>query len=127
MMRIGEISKLTGASARSLRHYEKLKIIRSYREANGYRAYPETTVESVKAVRFLLCGGLPLKTIARILPALMNRECKLENPKIRSEIETAAVEVKARMEKLNQSYQILTAALKKGYIRRPPDVLLKGR
>ncbi len=121
-MRIGELSNRTGASARSLRHYEKLRIIRSERMDNGYRRYPEEMVEYVKAVRFLLCGGLSLSTIARILPSLMNRECKLEDPRIRAIVEKEAAKVKERMDQLGRSLDILTSALKKGYIRRPPDL-----
>lgn len=120
-MLIGELAKLTGASARSIRHYEKLRIINANRGENGYRRYPAEAVEFVKAVRFLLCSGLSLKTIARILPALMNQECRLENPQIRELIESEAEKVKDRMNQLHASHQILTTALKKGYIRRPAD------
>ncbi|MBC2602869.1 MerR family transcriptional regulator [Puniceicoccus vermicola] len=120
-MLIGELSKQTGASARSIRHYEKLGIIGSHRAENGYRRYSEETVEWVKAIRFLLCGGLSLSTIARILPALMNINCKLEDPEIRRVIEEEAINVKSRMEQLDQSHRILTAALEKGYLRRPSE------
>ncbi|MGE9292603.1 MAG: MerR family transcriptional regulator [Puniceicoccales bacterium] len=120
-MLIGELSKRTGASTRSIRHYEQLGIIHSHRAENGYRRYLEETVEYVKAIRFLLCSGLSLRTIRRILPALMNKECKLENPEIRQVIKDEAIKVKARMDQLYNSHQILTAALKKGYIRRPVD------
>ncbi|PTY01118.1 hypothetical protein DB346_13905 [Verrucomicrobia bacterium LW23] len=111
----------TGASTRSLRHYEQLKLIRAIRLENGYRHYSDETVEYVKAIRFLLCSGLSLKAIARILPALMNTECTLENPRIREEIKSEAARVKEKLEQLRQSYHILTAALRKGYIRRPED------
>ncbi len=120
-MLIGELSARSGASSRSLRHYEKLGIIESRRAENGYRNYPDSTIESVKAVRFLLCSGLTLGTIAEILPALMGQECKLTIPRIRSAIEREATKIKTQMDQLNLSYSALTAALGKGHIRRPAD------
>jgi MerR family copper efflux transcriptional regulator len=118
-MLIGELATLTGASTRSLRHYEKLGIIKSRRTENSYRHYSEDAVEYVKAVRFLICSGLTLCTIADILPALMNQECKLTNLRIRTAIEREASKIKTQMDQLNRSYSVLTAALGKGHIRRP--------
>jgi len=120
-MLIGELSTLTGASARSLRHYEKLGIIQSQRSENGYRHYSKVNIDSVKAVRFLLASGLTLATIADILPALMNQQCGLANLRSRSAIEHEIVRIKSQVDQLNRSYGILTAALSQGHIRRPVD------
>jgi DNA-binding transcriptional MerR regulator len=118
-MLIGDLATRSGASPRSLRHYEKLGIIKSQRAENGYRHYSEDAVEYVKAVRFLICSGLTLCTIADILPSLMNQQCKLANLRIRSAIEHEAAKIKTQMDQLNQSYTILITALSKGSIRRP--------
>lgn len=118
-MLIGELATCSGASTRSLRHYEKLGIIKSWRAENGYRHYSEEVVEYVKATRFLICSGLALSTISDILPSLMDQQCKLTNPRIRSAVEHEAAKIKTRMDQLNRSYTILTTALSKGSIRRP--------
>jgi len=118
---IGEISALTGASARSLRHYESFGLLQTHRTDNGYRRYPEESVERVKAIRFLLASGLTLATIAEILPAMMYQHCKLADPHVRSAIEHEATRIKSQIDQLNRSYKILTKALSKGHIRRPPS------
>jgi DNA-binding transcriptional MerR regulator len=67
-MRIGELSDATGASPRSLRHYEKLGLISSARLANGYRDYDASAVATVSTIRSLLDLGFPTALIERILP-----------------------------------------------------------
>lgn len=67
-MRIGELSRITGASARSLRHYEKLGLIESSREPNGYRDYDHAAVAAVRTIKELLALGFPTPLIEQILP-----------------------------------------------------------
>jgi DNA-binding transcriptional MerR regulator len=67
-MRIGMLSEVTGASARSLRHYEKLGLIASEREPNGYRDYGADAVDAVRTIRQLLALGFPSPLIEQILP-----------------------------------------------------------
>ena len=118
-MLIGEISARTGASARSLRHYESFGLLTTHRTDNGYRRYLEESVERVKAIRFLLASGLTLATIAEILPAMMYQHCQLADPQVRSAIEREATRIKSQIDQLNQSYRVLTKALSEGHIRRP--------
>jgi DNA-binding transcriptional MerR regulator len=120
-MLIGQITVRTGVSARSLRHYESFGLLQTHRTENGYRCYSEESVERVKAIRFLLASGLTLATIAEILPAMMYQYCKLADPRVRSAIERQATRIKSQIDQLNQSYKILTEALSKGHIRRPPS------
>lgn len=66
-MRIGCVAKLTGASVRSLRHYEQQGLITPGRHPNGYRDYCTTTIDTVHQVRSLLSVGLPVYLIAELL------------------------------------------------------------
>lgn len=118
---IGQLSVRTGASARSLRHYESFGLLQTHRAENGYRRYSEESVERVKAIRFLLASGLTLATISEILPAMMYQHCKLADPRVRSVIERESTRIKSQIDQLNQSYEILTKALSEGHIRRPPS------
>jgi len=120
-MLIGEFAARTGASARSLRHYESFGLLKAHRTDNGYRCYAEESVERVKAIRFLIASGLPLATIADILPAMMYQHCKLADPRVRSAIEHEAKRIKSQIDHLSRSYKILTEALRKGHIRRAPS------
>ncbi|MBT2390458.1 MerR family transcriptional regulator [Streptomyces sp. ISL-1] len=67
-MRIGELSRATGVSTRSLRYYEQQGILTSERRDNGYRDYGPEAPEVVFRIRALLAIGLPTDRIRDILP-----------------------------------------------------------
>ena len=67
-LRIGEASKASGASARSLRHYEDEGLIVPGRCSNGYRDYCRSTIDRVLLIRSLLESGLPVRLIKDLLP-----------------------------------------------------------
>ncbi len=70
-MRIGELARATGVSARALRHYEQAGLLASRREANGYRVYdPERSVVRVRNIRQLLDVGLTLEDVRDFAPCL---------------------------------------------------------
>jgi len=45
-MRIGELARRAGASARSIRYYEEQGLLLARRQANGYREYDEADLNS---------------------------------------------------------------------------------
>lgn len=69
-MRIGELSRRTGATPRSLRLYEQAGLIASLRSPNGYRCYDESTVIRVRNIRHLLHAGLTLDDVQAFVPCL---------------------------------------------------------
>ncbi|MFD4528481.1 MerR family transcriptional regulator [Streptomyces sp. NPDC058470] len=69
-MRISEASRVSGVSARSLRHYEDEGLIVPGRCSNGFRDYCRSTVDRVLRIRSLLESGLPVRLIREILPRL---------------------------------------------------------
>lgn len=71
-MRIGELSRRTGASQRSLRYYEEQGLLRPARLPSGYRDYDEHTVTTVRRVQILLSAGLGTSVIAEILPCIID-------------------------------------------------------
>lgn len=73
-MQIGELSRLTGASPRSLRHYEERGLIRSARRDNGYRDYGEDALLVVRNVRTLLAAGLTIADISQIGECLFTQD-----------------------------------------------------
>lgn len=69
-MKIGELARLTGVSARSLRYYEQQGLMHSTRSVGGQRHYSATDVSRVEVVRRLFDAGLSSKVIARLLPCV---------------------------------------------------------
>ncbi|WP_327721881.1 MerR family transcriptional regulator [Streptomyces sp. NBC_00490] len=62
-MRIGEVARATGTTARALRHYEQAGLISSERAVNGYRVYDERALVRVRNIRYLLAAGLTLEDV----------------------------------------------------------------
>lgn len=57
-MRIGEVAERAGATLKAVRYYEELGLIAPSREANGYRAFDERDVRSVREIRALAELGI---------------------------------------------------------------------
>jgi DNA-binding transcriptional MerR regulator len=70
-MRIGELSRRTGASPRSIRHYERLGLVAAGRAANGYRDFAEDAVERVACIQTLLAQGFGLRDARAVLACLL--------------------------------------------------------
>ncbi|ANZ41543.1 MerR family transcriptional regulator [Lentzea guizhouensis] len=69
-MKIGELSRLTGVSARSLRYYEQQGLLHSTRSVGGQRHYSGSEVARVELIRRLLEAGLGSRTIAQVMPCV---------------------------------------------------------
>ena len=66
----GELARLVGVSADTLRHYERKRVLSSPRRtANGYRRYPGDALQRVQLVRRVLDVGFTLDELAQILEA----------------------------------------------------------
>ncbi len=77
-MLIGELAASCGVSTRSIRHYEKCGLLTSQRSANGYRTYSPDAVETVRRIKALLNVGLPIATIALLLPCVVDASPRLD-------------------------------------------------
>lgn len=66
-MRISELSKVTGASARSIRHYEKKNLLSSVRLENDYRVFDESAIRRIRIIQLYLGLGLTTEQIEEIL------------------------------------------------------------
>ena len=67
-MRIGELSRRTGASVRALRYYEEQGLLGSDRSVGGQRHYTEDAVPRVEFIRRLLAAGASSRAIAEMMP-----------------------------------------------------------
>ncbi len=67
-MLIGEVARRSGVSARMLRHYESLGLVRpSGRTGSGYREYSGEDIRRIFHIESLRSLGLPLREIGRAL------------------------------------------------------------
>src|SRR5437879_5656679 len=69
-LRSGALARITGLSADSIRHYEKIGILpRAARTQSGYRVFPQTSVVRVQVVQRALSFGFSLRELAAMLRA----------------------------------------------------------
>ncbi|HJC30199.1 MAG TPA: MerR family transcriptional regulator [Candidatus Dietzia intestinipullorum] len=67
-MRIGEIARLAGVSARSIRHYHRLGVLAEPpRTGGGYRDYAVADLARIARIAFLSGSGVPLREIGALL------------------------------------------------------------
>lgn len=62
-MRIGELSRRTGVSVRSIRHYDDNGLLGARRGENGYRIFDEAAVRRVLRIKQLIHHGLTVEEI----------------------------------------------------------------
>jgi DNA-binding transcriptional MerR regulator len=64
----GELARLCGVSADTIRHYERVGVLPgAVRGSNGYRRFPRESVARVMLIRRALAIGFSLEEMARIL------------------------------------------------------------
>jgi DNA-binding transcriptional MerR regulator len=73
-MRIGELSRQTGVSIRSLRYYEEQNLLHPERLLSGYRVFDESDIDRVRRIQVLLSAGLSTHKIEYVLPCLGQHE-----------------------------------------------------
>ena len=69
-MRIGELARRSGTSARSIRYYEQQGLMVARRRPNGYRDYDEAHLRLVAEIRSLLVNGFDLEEIRPFVDCL---------------------------------------------------------
>lgn len=67
---IGQLARETGASVRSIRHYDDNGLLTSMRAGNGYRAFPRAAVAQVRQIQRMIATGFSLAEI-RAFPDCM--------------------------------------------------------
>lgn len=74
MYRISELAEIVGLSRSTLLYYEKIGLITSKRQANGYRQYTELDVQKLRLLLQLQSGGLTLKECQDCMEAKIDRK-----------------------------------------------------
>ncbi len=66
-MKIGELSRRSGVSARSLRYYEEHGLISARRESNGYRDYDDAMIDRAEIIHMLFGMDFPREVVQSVL------------------------------------------------------------
>ena len=70
LLTIGELAQRTGASVRSIRHYDEHGLLASVRASNGYRMFPEKATTQVRQIQRMIATGFTIDDI-RAFPDCM--------------------------------------------------------
>jgi DNA-binding transcriptional MerR regulator len=124
---VGRLAKLAGVSARTLRYYDRLGLLRPEAKSGaGYRVYGEAQVDRLQQILFYRELGVELRTISRILdaPSFEQAEALSGHLKALSErrerldtlIETVEKTMAARKGEITMTDEEKFAAFKQGMI-----------
>ncbi|MFG1500082.1 MerR family transcriptional regulator [Halobacteriovorax sp. XZX-3] len=106
-MKINEIVEKTNVSARSIRYYEKMGLIKPDRGTNNYREYTKEHVKIIERIKLFISAGVSLSKIQYIVPCTLHTD---RVPMCRDLEELFFDEVKAieqRIKDLNKSKKVL--------------------
>ncbi|ASO20435.1 MerR family transcriptional regulator [Actinoalloteichus hoggarensis] len=109
-MRIGELSRRTGVSERSLRYYEQQGLLGPRRRPSGYREYVESDLDVVRRIRTLLAAGLSTAIIAEVLPCMVDDGERLVPacPELAVELDRERDRITGHIDELTDARAMLT-------------------
>lgn len=118
-MRIGEIARLAGVSARSIRHYHRLGVLNEPpRTAGGYREYDVGDLARVARIAFLSSSGVPLREIGALLED-SDRDPATDLAAIREGIDARIVDLTRQRDRLDVIAQRAADGLPPGLLPEP--------
>ncbi|AZQ48182.1 MerR family transcriptional regulator [Bacillus sp. GX] len=100
-MKISELSKKTGASIRSIRHYEKKNLITAVRLENGYREFDESAIKRIRIIQLYLGLGLTTEQIEEIL------KCEDNGPEEYGFCEEMLETYQVKLDQINRQISVL--------------------
>lgn len=105
--RIGDVTRLTGFSADTLRYYEKINLLRAVgRSASGIRAYDERDLSRLRFIQRAKAMNFSLDEIAQLLE--MREDPQHARDDVRELTHRKLEEVESHMEELNTLRKELT-------------------
>ncbi|MGW5355544.1 MerR family transcriptional regulator [Streptomyces sp. NPDC004031] len=102
-MKIGDVARRAGVSAKAIRRYEELGLVAPRRMPNGYRAFSEDDVRAVRELRALRDLGIPAE---RTRPFL---ECLASGARDADDCPSSLAEYRSAIDELGAHITELTA------------------
>jgi DNA-binding transcriptional MerR regulator len=109
-MRIGELSRRSGVSARSLRYYEQKGLISARRESNGYREYDDSTVSRAETIHMLFGMDFPREVVQSVL-ACTGEAPDASHDALAEQLTEVRSELAGRIERLTDTHRQVSAFL----------------
>lgn len=110
-MKIGELSRRSGVSARSLRYYELHGLLTAQREANGYREYDESTVQRAETIHMLFGMDFPREVVHSVLACTGAARDDTSHDELAAHLEGVQSELAARIDRLSDTHRQVSAFL----------------
>ncbi|MEV5506920.1 MerR family transcriptional regulator [Streptomyces orinoci] len=110
-MLIGQLARRTGTSERQLRYYERVGLLTSTRQPNGYRTYDATAEQTVARIRALLAAGLPTQLIRQVLPCASADGSLRPCPGVLKNLRTQLTRLDERADELARARETLQRAI----------------
>lgn len=111
-MKINEVVKLTNVSARSIRYYEKMGLIKSKRTTNNYRVYTNEDIKIIGKIQLFILAGVPLKNIKYIVPCTLHTDQVLMCKDLEAMFFEEVKNIEQRIKSLKISKKILLEIIK---------------
>jgi len=115
---IGKLALETGASVRSIRHYDENGLLTSFRTCNGYRAFPLTTIAQVRQIQRMIATGFSLAEIRAFPDCMLMIEGAGTCPEITEVQRNRLASIEAQIADLEHRRRRLLKTLAEGVV--PP-------
>jgi DNA-binding transcriptional MerR regulator len=109
-MKIGELSRRSGVSARSLRYYEQRGLLAAHRESNGYREYDDSTVSRAETIHLLFGMGFAREVVQSVL-ACTGDAPAISHEALAEQLKVVESELAERIERFTDTHRKIGAFL----------------
>lgn len=111
---IGDLAAQTGASVRSIRHYDQHGLLDSRRAANGYRVFAPAAVTRVRQIQRLIAAGFGLAEIRSFPNCMLTIEGAAMCPETMASQHKLLAAIESELQALEQRRARLRAMLAAG-------------
>jgi MerR family copper efflux transcriptional regulator len=118
LLPIGALAAATGASVRSIRHYDDHGLLTSVRASNNYRAFPANAVAQVRQIQRMIATGFSLDDIRSFPDCMLMIEGAMSCPETSSAQRQRLADIERQIVDLERRRARLLRTLAEGAV--PP-------
>lgn len=109
-MKIGELSRRSGVSARSLRYYEQHGLLAAHRGPNGYREYDDSTVSRAETIHLLFGMEFSRELVQSVLTCTGDAS-NASHEALAEQLKDVRSELAERIERLTDTHRQVSSFL----------------